>query len=393
MKPSNESTRTSTRDALGNKGAFALVLDTSPTVWTSVDEFHYRLCRALRSRGVRTVIIYAVPPPPDYHQRIENSGAAIASLNYAQGRYPYFRGLGKIFREHGVEIVQTRGFNYFSLLWWMVRLQGVRKIVFLEGNSGLLRARSWKKALLRLRAFFLTLPILQVVTVTNFVKRQLVELGIPERKIEAIYNGVDLARFCPNPSVRLQWRQEYRLAPEDIVISTISYLRSFKNPHVILEACGRLAERGLPVRLFVAGTGELLEPMKQLSRNLGIDDRVYWLGNYGRAEKLLQASDVFVLSSVGEAIGNVLLEAMACGVPCVATDSGGIPEVIEDGKTGLLAPPLDSGAFADRIQQIIETPGLMRQMAEQSVARAKSHFDVDGAVQHFLQLYASLYQH
>ena len=374
-----------------NKGdGFALVLDTSPTVWTSVDEFHFRLCKALAARDVRPIVVYAAAPPPEYSARMTSSGADLAVLSYGAGKYAYFQGLGRLFRRRNVRIIQTRGFNYFSCLWWILRLRGIRKIVFLEGNSGLLQARSWKKALLRLRAQVATGPILRTVTVSKFMKRQLVELGMPEPRIRVIYNGVDRSRFRPDAPARKQWREEHGVGPEEILVATICYLRAFKNPHIVVEACALLAKESVPVRLFVSGTGELLEPMKQLSASLGIADRAHWLANYGQTEKLLQACDVFVLASVGEAIGNVLLEAMACGAPSVGSDSGGIPEIIAHGETGLLAASLDSAAFAGAIRTVACNPETRRRMSEQSLARAGALFDVDVTVRNFLELYDSL---
>jgi glycosyltransferase involved in cell wall biosynthesis len=318
------------------------------------------------------------------------TGAAIEILNFAKGKRQYFQGLGDIVRKHGVTTVQTRGFNYFHPIWWMLQLQGVRRVIFVEGNSGLLRARSWRKALLKVRAGVLTWPVMRIVAISDFVKRQLVELGIPEAKVQTVYNGVDAGRYHPDPAVRQEWREKYALKPEEALISTVAYLRTFKNPQVMFEACGLLAARKFPFRFFVAGTGDLVEPMKQLSQKLGFAERIHWLGNISQTERLLQASDIFMLSSVGEALGNAFLEATACGVPIVGTDSGAIPEIVVPGETGFLAGASDPAAFADGIQKIMSDDALRRRMSEQSVARARTVFDLDTAVQNFLAVYDSL---
>lgn len=374
-----------------NGRSVALLLDMSPTVWTSVDEFHCRLCQALSASNILPVVVFAAEAPPAFRARFESAGAVMFTLNYWHGRFRYYRRLGEIFQQYHVELIQTRGFNYFILLWWMVRLQGVDRIIFLEGNSGLLRAGNWKRKLLRMRTLLMTLPVTRAVTVTKFVKGQLIEIGFGERKVQPIYNGVDLARFHPDDAAGRQWREQYSVRPGEIVVSTISYLRAFKNPHIILQACALLLERGLAIRLFVAGSGELLDPMKELSRKLGIANRVHWLGNFGETEKLLQASDVFVLASVGEAIGNVLLEALACGVPCVGSRSGGIPEIVDDGKTGYLATPLDATDFAAAIEKLARDSTLRNRMALECARQARERFDVDVTVGHFLDLYQTLW--
>lgn len=366
------------------------VLDTAPTVWTSVDEFHYQMSRALIQRDIQPVLLYAVEPPVRYQQRMQASGAIIDVLNYRTPKRSYFPALGRIARKYNVEVIQSRGFNYFTLLWWMARLQGVKRIIFVEGNSGLLRARSWKKLLLKLRAKALTLPISKTVSVSQFVKNQLVQIGLREERVVPIHNGVDMLRFHPDPQTREQFRCEYGIEPNEFVLSTISYLRDYKKPHIVLEAFAQLVRQGLPVHLFIAGDGDLMDSMVALSSRLAIGDKVHWLGNFSQTERLLQASDVFILASVGEAFGNALIEAMACGVPCVGSRSGGIPEVIEDGFTGFLATPLDSADFADKIARIVSQPELRCKMVRQSFERARDHFSVERAVRDFLAVYQDL---
>jgi glycosyltransferase involved in cell wall biosynthesis len=372
------------------RGAVGLLLDATPTVWTSLDEFHCKLARGLNARGVPVVIVYSDKPRPDYLEHMQSCGAFISAVNYNIGKYRYFRRIGEILRSNGVRVIQTRGFNYFSGLWWILWLNGIRHMTFVEGNSGLLRATGLKKRLLQIRTKLITAPITRTVTVTNFVKQQLVEIGMTPGRIQAIYNGVDLNRFQPDPAARVAWRSRFQIAEDELVISTISYLRPFKNPHVILKAVALLVARNIPVRLFVAGDGELLEPMKNLARELRIEGRVHWLGNFAETEHLLQGSDIFVLASVGEAIGNVLLEAMACGLPSVGTRSGGIPEIIEDGVTGFLAKPLDAADFACQMGRLAEDGRLRSRMSTASVERARSRFAVDVTVENFLKVYESL---
>jgi L-malate glycosyltransferase len=161
---------------------------------------------------------------------------------------------------------------------------------------------------------------------------------------------------------------------------------------VLVAACKELRDRNVPVHLLVAGDGEMLPDLKALAKRLGVEDHVHWLGNVADPRTLLQASDIFLLASVGEAFGLVLAEAMACGVPVVGSRSGSLSEVVEDGRTGLLAPPLDAVALAEAIDTLNRDAPRRREMAAHAIDRVRSHFSVDTAVMKTMDVYESLWK-
>jgi glycosyltransferase involved in cell wall biosynthesis len=233
-------------------------------------------------------------------------------------------------------------------------------------------------------------PITQVIAISEFVKQQLVKGGIAEPKITVRYLGVNTERFRPHPEARREWAERFALLPEELILSTVSYLRPFKDPRVLVQACPELAARRIPARLFVAGDGEMLDDLKALGEQLGIADRICWLGNVAAPKTLLQASAVFLLASIGEAFGLVLAEAMACGVPIVGSRSGSIPEVVEERQTGLLSPPDDPVAFADSIEHLARNGHLRREMGKAGVERVRQNFSVDHDVENTVAMYERL---
>jgi glycosyltransferase involved in cell wall biosynthesis len=257
-------------------------------------------------------------------------------------------------------------------------------------NSGVFQATSWRKTLLQVRTKLMTSPTIRVIAISQFVKEQLVKGGLAEDKIVVRYLGVDTERFTPDPLARERWGRDLNIRPDEIVLSTVSYLRPFKNPQVLVHACKELAKRKVPARLFVAGDGEMLPVLKELSKQLGVEDRIHWLGNVPDPRSLLQASDIFLLASVGEAFGLVLAEAMACGAPVVGSRSGSLPEVVEDGQTGLLATPLDPKSFADAIERLATDAGLRRKMGSQASKHVRAKFTMGKAVEETMRIYDSL---
>jgi glycosyltransferase involved in cell wall biosynthesis len=282
-------------------------------------------------------------------------------------------------------------FSYFSLIPWMARLRGVQYIVHHERNSGTLKARSWKKKLLRLRTRVTTQPITRVVVISEYLKHQLLEVGLPEHKIRVVHHGIDTRRFLPDRSARTRLAADFSIRPDEVILVTVSYLRPFKNPQVIVQACAALAQRGVAARLFVAGDGDMRAGLEALGRQLGVADRIHWLGDVPDPTPLFQGCDIYVIASVGEAFGMAVAEAMACGAAVVACRSGAFSEIVEDGKSGLLVPPLDPLALADAIQKLAEDKDLRSSLARNGVERMQCYFTADGSVDKMLNVFESMW--
>jgi len=151
-----------------------------------------------------------------------------------------------------------------------------------------------------------------------------------------------------------------------------------------------LAKRMLSFKLLVGGDGAMLEELRNLANDLGVADRIHWLGYCDDPSTLLQATDIFVLASTGEAFGLVTAEAMACGVPVVGSRSGATPEIVADGVSGLLATPRDEVSFADAIEKIARDYTLRRAMSMRGLARVREEFNVERDADETLQIYQAV---
>ena len=368
----------------------ALLLDSAPRTWTSQEDIHLRLCQALRDRGAKITLVFAEEIRSDLAERFRQAGAAIEVANYSHGRLRFLARLRQIAAQYEVSLFHVCFFDYFSAVPWLARLSGAQHILYEQLNSGEVTAISWKKQLLQLRGGIATQPAVKIIAISNFVKEQLIEVGIPAEKIIVRHLGVDTDRFCPDAQARSVLATNCAVNPDEILISTVSVLRSFKNPQTIIQACGLLAKRSIPFKLLIAGDGAMLAELQQLAVELGVSERIHWLGYCADPVSLLRASDIFVLASTGEAFGLVLAEAMACGVPIVGSRSGAIPEIVEDGTTGLLASPRDAASFADAIEKLARDEKLRRQMGANGLARAQEEFSLEIDVDNTLRIYDSL---
>src|SRR5260370_32661052 len=257
--------------------AVVVLLDYLPRSWESRDEFHFRLAKKLVAKGIVPVFVYSGPLPALVEERFLSSGAKLHSMNYGQGRRAYSQLLGRFCSEYDVRLAHIRYFNYFSLLPWIARRHGVRNIIFTEANSGQSNATGWKKSLLRLRTKLVTQPLSRAIAISRFVKEGLMHVGIPDNKIHVVYNGVDDTAYSPDCDKKGEVRQEYQLAPNDLLLVTVADFRPMKNHDIMLKALAMLPKRGVNAKLIVAGDGPLRESLFALPKQLNIEGKGVWL--------------------------------------------------------------------------------------------------------------------
>ena len=368
----------------------AFLLDSAPRIWCSQEDRHLEICKALIARGGRPVLVFSNALPKAIENRFREAGIEVAAISYTKGIFNYLKELDNLLEKHQVTGVHIIFFDYFSAMSWIAKTRRVKYIIYEMQNGGVFRARSWKRMLLQIRNKLATLPMTQVIAISSFIKEQLLAGGVREEKIVVRHLGIDTNHFRPDAGARKEFRLQHGIGEDDLLLSTISYLKPIKNPQTLVEALGILKQRNLPAYLFVAGDGEMLAELQALSRTLGVEDRIRWLGLVADPTTLLQASDLFLLATTGEAFGLVLAEAMACGVPVVGTRSGGIPEVVADEETGLLVPVLDAKAFADAIERLGKDKELYARFRQRGIERVNVYFTMETTVEKTMQIYESL---
>jgi glycosyltransferase involved in cell wall biosynthesis len=194
-----------------------------------------------------------------------------------------------------------------------------------------------------------------IIAISRAVKISLMETGIPADMIKIIYNGIDLSGFN---SIEPRLKREFGLTGSP-VIGIVSRLVPEKGYEYALKAMPIVLKKFPGALMVIVGDGPLRKALEDLCRSLEISGHVDFLGYQDRVEGLTADFDVFLLPSISEGLGLSLLEAMALGKPVVATEVGGIPEVVKSGVNGLLVPPGDDRALAEATIKILSS----RQMA------------------------------
>jgi glycosyltransferase involved in cell wall biosynthesis len=212
------------------------------------------------------------------------------------------------------------------------------------------------------------------------------QVGVPSSKVAVLYNAVRFGRR-PQPTDGETARFALKLPPDALVIGTLGRLTEQKGQRILLQAVASLVRDTPNVVLFLAGDGPLREELESEAARLGLADRARFLGLRRDRATLYAAMDIFVLPSRWEGLSLALVEAMGAGRAVVATDVGGNPEVVRDGRTGLLVPATDSGALAGALERLARDRQVRAVLGEVAAADARSRFSIEQHVTRLAALY------
>jgi glycosyltransferase involved in cell wall biosynthesis len=214
--------------------------------------------------------------------------------------------------------------------------------------------------------------------------------GFPRDRVGVIYNGIDTTAFGDVGRLRREARLELQLRPGDFAILQAARLQPIKDHATAIRAMARVAATRSDIRLLLAGDGSSSSEIDALIDALNLRSFVVRLGLRADVDRLLAAADMVLLSSVSEGIPLSLIEGMAAGLPVLATSVGGIPEVVEDGRTGLLVPARDDEALARQILGLAEDPVRREQMGRLGRERASALFSEDRMVEEYDRSYREM---
>jgi glycosyltransferase involved in cell wall biosynthesis len=245
---------------------------------------------------------------------------------------------------------------------------------------------------LRLRWWSLRYFCSRVIAVSEGARQHHIRMGnLGPEKVVTVYNGIDLSAFMRlDEADRLAKRQSLGIPPYAPVLITVAVLRPAKGIQHLLEALSAIIEVIPDVRYLVVGSGEYDNSLRELARTRGIADRVIFTGVRNDVPDLLAISDVFVLPTLDDALPTVLAEAMAAQKPIVASNVGGVPEMVEHGRNGLLVSPADPGSLAAACIRLLQDERQAQAMARAGWEVAEQRFNIHTQVQQLGDLYQEL---
>ncbi|MBU0638910.1 MAG: glycosyltransferase [Planctomycetes bacterium] len=205
-----------------------------------------------------------------------------------------------------------------------------------------------------------------------------------------IPNGIPVQDYQTPVVPRAAWREREGFSPDDFLFVFVARFMVQKNHKLLLRSFPEVVAADQRARLLLVGDGPLRPELEELIRAQGIQERVHLLGLRTDVADILAAADIFVMSSDWEGNPLTVMEAMAAGKPVVSTDVGGVAELVEDGKSGLIVPPGDQGALVGAMTRVMREPELVERMGQAAVERALDRFDVSAMARGYETLYESM---
>jgi len=228
--------------------------------------------------------------------------------------------------------------------------------------------------------------ISRIVAVSHAIKNVLIDDGIPAERIRVVHSGIDLTRHegaRPSPTLR----DELGIGPATKLVGAVGALVGHKAHRYLLDAIPKVRAELPDTRFVIAGDGELRPDLEKQARDLKITDCLTFLGFRRDVFEITAALDLFVTSSVEEGLGTSTLDAMALERPVVATDAGGIPEIVHDGVNGRLVARANPTAFAQAIVEMLRDPQTARFLAAEGRRTVVEEFSVEHMVEGTIDVY------
>ena len=229
------------------------------------------------------------------------------------------------------------------------------------------------------------------ICASDAIRHMLIGDGVPAARAVTVHEGIDIERVDRAAPAKLH--EELWLPHHAPIVGNVAALVPHKGQRHLIEAARLVLPQVPDARFVIAGEGELRPALERQIKDHHLEKHVLLAGFRPDVLALHKAFDIFAMSSVTEGLGTSLLDAMAAAKPIVATATGGIPEVVVDGQTGLLVPPRDHAAMADAIVTLLKDDDLRRRMGQAGRKRACSQFSAERMVQDTLRVYQRVALH
>lgn len=352
------------------------------------------LINRLDGKRFRHVVVALTKCDPAFCARVMRPDVEFVALHKPPGHsVKLFPALYRLFRKYRPDIVHTRNLAALetTLPAWLagvpVRIHGEHGWDVNDPDGSNPKYRFIRKVHRPLVTHYIAL--------SGHLEAYLRDaIGVPEIRVTRICNGVDLSRFAQRGQQRAPIEGSPFNDPSYFVLGTVGRLQGVKDQLNLLQAFILLLRRrpdlAVSMRLILVGDGPMRTRLEDEIKEACVTAHVWMAGERGDVPNVMRGFDCFVLPSQAEGISNTILEAMAGGLPVVATKVGGNGELVEDGVTGTLVPPRDPALLSDALERYVSQPAMAVEQGGAGRRRVEACFSLDGMVGRYADLYQSL---
>ncbi len=347
----------------------------------------------LGERGWLSVLCFLKEPPESVRSYLQLPNVRIEVIEDSwRTRWRAVTGMRRILRKYRPEILHLHFTGFIGPYPWLAKLCSVKQVFFTDHSSQpegyvIGRAAFWKRRLARL----VNLPMTQIITVSEYGYRCVAGRDlVPAERIEMVYNSADLSRASNSRGSAAEFRSEHSIPENRTLVTQVSWIIPEKGIADLLAAARLVISENPNVHFAFVGEGAYRELYTRQAAELGLEDHVTWTGQVDdpMAEGVYAAADVVCqVSRWEEVFGYVIAEAMSCSKPLVATRVGGIPELVQDGRTGFVVDRGEVRAIADRILELAADGELRERMGRAGCQAAEAKFDLERNVARVLESY------
>jgi len=343
------------------------------------------LVKRLNPERFKSVVL--LPPGPWLNPRLRELGVPVIEVSWKV--WWDLRGplaIVKAIRKHKVDLIHSHlpGQNFYSCVAGLIT--GTKTLVTYHGPVELEWSQNFRG---HVRLWVVRNVADRVIVVCDMVKKLLIQMGFSSNCISLVYNGVEPNSY--SDPCRQTLRHELNLEPTHKLVGTVANVRQSKGYEFYVKACAKICKDDPHVTFLAIGdvNEQLAVPIKALHAQLSLGDRFRFLGFRSDVSEILQELDIFVLASTSEGMPLSIMEAMAAGNPVVATNCGGIPEMLAHGRTGWLVPPADPDALSEAISGLLKDPACAGRLGQAAREKFFKDFTVDRMVDRYERLYVS----
>ncbi len=369
------------------------VFGVKPVRIGGTETFARELSLQLGERGWQSVLCFLKEPPDEVRRFLELPNVKVEVLeNSTDLNWSAAVKLAGLLGRYTPDILHLHFTGFLGIYPWLAKIKSVKKIFFTDHSSRPAGYAPRRAPLLkRLAAKAINRPITKVICVSEYGYKCLTSLDLlPRERHELVYNAVDLTRVTESPNRAAEFKKRYGIPADRVVIVQVSWMIREKGIPELLQAAKVLLATNPRVHFVLVGEGAEREQFTQHAAAIGIADHVTFTGLVQDpfAEGVYESADIVCqLSEWEELFGWMIAEAMAHGKPIVATNVGGIPELVHDGVAGFLVPRGDAGAAADRLNALASDPQLRIKLGDAGRKVVEAKFNLRRNVTQLLELY------